>query len=163
MKSILQYKNILAGLIIIVIFGLIMKNMWEKHTAVIKKLEAQRLELEKGKELVTKWTAVTRQIDTLTKTFIKDTTAFKTLVEDQAKTSRINVNSLIPSKKEKDLYVEATINIKGYSNSYTDVVKFVKALEEKNIITDSLRIKADREDRDKRNIDVNFKSSVIND
>lgn len=159
MKKILYYKNFILGIIIIVMVVFVTKDMIAKHKLIMKKLEVKRAELEKGKELIAKWQGVAKEIDTLTRGFFsKDPTLFKTFVEQQAKAANISVNSLSPLNKQKDFYLESTITIKGYSDAYANVAKFIQILESKNINTETLHVKADAK---KRNIDIVLKAFIM--
>ncbi|MDP2922617.1 MAG: hypothetical protein Q8O30_02705 [Candidatus Omnitrophota bacterium] len=165
MKDILRYKNVIAAVVVIIIFIFVIKSTIEKHYAVMKILEAQKLELENGKKLINNWQETNRQIRELAdKFFAKDTSQFKTFVEQQAQSSGITVNSLVPSKQKKDFYLEVTISIKGTPGAYEDIVKFIKSLEDKNITTEMLRVSNDLYgNQRKRNIEITLKSFLMKD
>lgn len=160
MKKILYYKNFFAGVVVVIIIILISKDMLEKHSLAMKKLEEQRQELERGKISIKKWQGLAVNIDTIKKNFFaKDTALFKTFVEQQVQAANISVNLLTPSKKQKDFYFDVAINIKGYTETYTNVVKFIKGLESKNITVESLRIVPDAQKR--KLIEIVLRSYVI--
>jgi hypothetical protein len=158
-KKILYYKNFIAGAIIILITISVAKDIKQKHQLAMKKLGVKKQELAKGKESVLKWQVITSEIDKLAKNFFsKDTSQFRTFVEQQAKIAGININSISPANKEKDFYWESTVNIKGNCAAYANITKFLSSLESKNINVESLHIKAAAK---KRTIDAVLKAFVM--
>jgi preprotein translocase subunit YajC len=150
----------MVGILIIAITFYFAKDMIRKNKLVMKKLEEQKQQLEKGKQAILTWQALTSEIENLTKNlFSKDTTALKAFVEHEAQVTGININSFSPSNKEKDFYWESGIIIRGNSDSYRDITKFLNNLEARNVGTESLHIKGEK---DKRIIDIVLKSFVLN-
>jgi len=163
MKSLAQYKNIFAVIVVILVFVFLMKKMVEKNSLVMKDLEAQKSELEKGRELISKWQAADRQIQEASRAFFKDSSSFRSLVEESAQKSNITVESLTPAKQEKDLYTEATINLKGIAKRYSQITDFITSIEGASIMADNLKVKRDTEGKQGIDMDVTLKVFIIRD
>jgi hypothetical protein len=116
--------------------------------------------LAKIKDLIGKYQGLVAEAARLKLSFFSgEPNIFKTFVEGRAQEAGITVNSLTPSKKGKDFYWESNISIRGFSPGYANIIKFIKALEAKNITTDSLRIRSDAQK--KRTLEVTLKAFGI--
>lgn len=161
MKELLRYKNILASIIIIVAFTFTAKTLWKKYTLELATLKAKMEALEKGKETIEQWNALSVQYDKVAKDFFaKDESLFKKFVEQKTKSSGINVNYLSPSRKSAGFYTEVSFALRASSDSYSNILNFVKALEERKIIIESLRV---RNSGNKRSADITVKSFILED
>jgi hypothetical protein len=80
-------------------------------------------------------------------------------VEEKSKNAGLSVNYLSPTSQNKDFYLEIVINLRATSDSYANIINFLRSIEEKKIIVEKFRLRKDSEE--KRNFEVNFKSFII--
>lgn len=160
MKDILRYKNVLLSILIVVVFFFILKGLWERHSLVIEDLKKKTSDLEKGRLLIEKWNMVSGEYDRLKEGFaMKGEGSFKKFLEEKTKDYGINVTYLSPSRKQEDFYSEVSFNLRANSDLYETIVSFIKSLEEKRVIMETLRIRS--ADDKKRSIDLTVKSFII--
>lgn len=144
MKDLARYKNILLVIVIIVVFFFVIRNMRSAHASQMKKLENDKSKMEENVNLMTQWALVNGKYNDLAKKFLsRDPLSFKRLVEAKANQFNITIDSLRPSHEDKGFYWGANI-ILNVSATYRDNVRFITALQGKNIAIKSLDMQRSR-------------------
>lgn len=144
LKAILPYKNIIAGLTIIIIFGVAIRNVFFHYSLQKEEIAVKRQKLKEKELTIKRWNKVKAAADNLDSVFlIEDTLSFKKFVEKKAKDSKINILSLRISNVKKDLYQETVMQL-NIRCAYDDFIIFTKAIEEKSIVIEKTAISRDR-------------------
>lgn len=160
MKNILRYKNIVISIVIIIVFIFVTKNIVSKYFSTIESLKTKMSDLEKGKLSIERWNIATLYYDKLAEAFFsKDPSLFKTFVDQQSKKYNINISYLSPSRRQEDFYLDSSLNLRAFADSYANIVNFVKSLEEKKIIIETLRIK--NGDKNKRSVEMSLRTYIL--
>lgn len=140
-KAILPYKNIIIGVIIIIVFAAVVQGTFSHYSLQSKEIEAKMQELEEGEKTIERWGKLKLEREVLGGSFLaEDTLFFKKFVEEKANDSGINITSLNTSSMEKDLFWETTIQL-GITCFYEDFIVFIKAIEEKSVVIEKVGIK----------------------
>lgn len=160
MKGLLRYKNIVISLIIIVVFIFVIRGVVSKYFFTLNDLKTKMSNLEKGKLLIERWNIASLYYDKLSESFFsKDPGLFKTFVEQQSKKHDINVSYLSPSRRNEDFYINASMNLRASTNSYANIISFVRSLEEKRIIIETLRIRG--EAKNTRSAEMSLRAFIL--
>ena len=159
MKEILKYKNIVAAVIIVIIFALVINKLSGHYTLEKQKIAEKREVLEKGKKTLEEWqglnTAYKREASNF---FSKDASIFKTFVEQKAQGNKLGITSLSVSKADEDFYWQATTKI-SFTCTYDRLIGFIGDLEKKNV--EIARMKVKTSEKDKVNVDADLKGIVL--
>jgi len=159
-KSILRYKNIVISLAIIVAFIFVAKGVFSKYSSTLSDLKTKMSDLEKGKLLIERWNIATLYYDKLAESFFsKDPSLFKTFVDQQSGKYGINVSYLSPSRRQEEFYIDSSLSLRASTDSYANIVSFIKSLEEKKIIIETLRIR--NEDKNRRSTEMSLRTYIL--
>lgn len=140
MESITKYKNFIAAVIVIAVFAWVGKTMFADYTSKKAALQVQREAIDRERNLMDRWGMATTEYGTISKRFFeKDPAVFKRFVEDSAQSCNIAINSLSTAKSEEGVLLNVKLNIRAQS-SYKNLLRFVRALEEKNISVERMAI-----------------------
>lgn len=132
-KDLLYYKNTLATIAIVVIFGLVAKSIVADYNQKLVSLDKEKKKNQEYKWSVEEYNSLKSRYDSLAeKYFQKDSMALKNYVERAAVNQGIQINSLRPSREEEGFYWVDKIAIE-IDASYYSFVQFVKDLESKRI------------------------------
>lgn len=146
-KVLSPYKNIIIGLVIIVVFARITQGIISQYSLKKEETVVKTQELEEGERTIEKWRKLKRDSKELAIRFLtEDSLFFKKFVEEKANSLGIKITSLNTSSEEKDLYWEVTMQL-GMACSYKDFTAFVKAMEEKGVVIERVTIANSREDK----------------
>ncbi|MFA6281895.1 MAG: hypothetical protein WCY05_05285, partial [Candidatus Omnitrophota bacterium] len=91
--------------------------------------------------------------------FSKNPSLFKTFVDQQSRKHNIVVSYLSPSRGQGEFYIESSLNLRASADSYKSIVSFIKALEEKRITTETLRIRNEANNR--RSVEMSLRTYII--
>lgn len=139
-KTLLPYKNIIIGVIIIIVFAAVAQGTFSHYSLQKKEIEAKMQELEEGEKTIKRWEKLKSEREVLGSSFLaEDTLFFKKFVEEKANDSGINITSLKTSNIEKGLFWETTMQL-GITCSYEDFIVFIKAIEEKSVVIERVTI-----------------------
>ena len=159
-KALSQYKNLFIGLAIIITFAMLVQGILSHYSLQRDEIDAKILELEEGERTIMRWKKLNWDVEELNKSFLtKDTLSFKKFLEEKANSLGIRITSLRTSHVEKDFYWEATIHL-GMEGSYKDFIEFIKAIEEKSVVAEKIKIASGKNVRDEK-IDVTLKGFII--
>jgi hypothetical protein len=159
-KNILRYKNIVISLAIIIVFIFVTKNVVSKYFSTINDLKTKMSDLEKGKLLIERWNIATLYYEKLADAFFsKDPSLFKTFVDQQSRKYNINVSYLSPSRRQEDFYIDSSLNLRASADSYASITSFMKALEEKKITVETLRIR--NEGKNRRSVEMSLRTYIL--
>lgn len=137
-KDLLKHKDKFIAVVIIIIFGVIIKNTWVKFDAKSKAIAEQMNLLSENKKIIDEWNKADEEYKNKIKNFpFKDITTFKRFVEQKTKEENIYISSMRPSQEDKNFYRESKI-VLDFTSSYKNIVNFVKALEENNATIEKL-------------------------
>lgn len=159
-KSISRYKNILAAILVVIVFIGVNYNIFSKHSMEMEKLESEVKKINEGKKIIKRWGKTKADYKELSKVFLtEDAMAFKQFVREKANFFNTDIRSLKASYEEKDDYLEVPIHLKiiGF---YKDFVGFIKAIEEKTIEVNNVRITR-RKGSDVVDVDLSLKGLII--
>jgi Tfp pilus assembly protein PilO len=132
-KDILRYKNTLAAIAIIVIFGLIAKNIVSTHKQNMSVLEKEKEKIKEHRELVSKHqTLKAKYSNLIQKYFQGNEIDLKSYLERVANGYGLQISSVRPSQKSEEFYKinELAINLEG---TYHNFVQFLNDLEKQNM------------------------------
>ena len=140
MESIAKYKNFIAAVVVIAVFAWVTKAMISDYTSKKAVLKNKQEAIAKEKELVDRWLKSADAYSNIAARFFrKDPSLFKRFVEDSAQSNNIAINALSTTKNEETLLIDVKLTIHTQS-SYRNFLRFIKAVEEKNISVERLAI-----------------------
>ena len=140
MKKILQYKNLILGIVIIFIFGIITRSISSHYSLEKEKLKIQESKLQDNKKITEKWKNLEKEYKELSKKFLNGgVLVFKKSVEEKAQASGVDIISLSISRADKEFYREEIIKM-NLEGSYKNFRDFIKSLEEESIEIERLKI-----------------------
>ncbi len=132
-KDVLRYKNILAAIALIFIFGFIVLNIITAHNQRMVALDKEKNKIEGYRQLVKRYRALTSDYSNLAKKYFQGNEIdFKSYVGRVANIQGLQIVSLRPSQKREKYYKinELTISLDGF---YHNFVQFIRELEEENM------------------------------
>ncbi len=155
-----QYKNPFIGFAIIIIIAIIAQDIFSRYSLEEEEIASKMQELEEGWQTIMRWENLRSEAEELAMSFLtKDTLFFKKFVEGKANSSGIKIISLKTSNVEKDLYWETTIEL-GVAGSYKNFTDFIRAIEEKSVVAEKIRITSGQNVRDEK-IDLTLKGFIL--
>ena len=155
-----QYKNIFIGLAIIIIIAIIAQSVFSHYSLEKEKIASKMQELKEGERTIKRWQKLSLDDEELNKSFLaKDTLFFKKFVEEKANNFGIKITALKTTNIEKDLYWETIMKL-GMACSYRELVDFIKAIEEKSVVLQKIKIVSGKDVRDER-VDLTLKGFII--
>ncbi|MCF7870806.1 MAG: type 4a pilus biogenesis protein PilO [Candidatus Omnitrophica bacterium] len=132
-KSLFYYKNTLTAIAIVAVFGFAAKIIVADYNQKMQFLDKEKKKKQAYKWLVEEYNSLKSRYDSLAeKYFQKDSMALKNYVEKAAANQGMQINSLRPSREEKDFYWIEKIALE-IDAPYYNFVQFVKDLESKKI------------------------------
>jgi len=159
-KALSQYRNPLIGFAIVIIFAIIVQGIFSHYSLEKEEIASKMRKLEEGEQTIMRWERLSLDAEEIGRSFLtKDTLFFKKFVEEKANSFGIKITSLKTSSVEKDLYWEAKMQL-GMDCSYKDFTAFVKAVEEKGVAVERVRIISGQNVRDEK-IDLALKGFII--
>ncbi|MDP8290136.1 MAG: hypothetical protein P9M02_04115 [Candidatus Susulua stagnicola] len=159
-KSLLQYKNLIVSLVIIIIVGILAQLMFSYYSLQESSVDTKNNGLEVGKQAIDRWRELKGEINELDDIFLaKDPLAIKKFVEEKANAFDIKIISLNTSDEETNLYWEITVQL-GMECIYKDFTAFIKSVEEKSIIAEDIRIISDKGSNSEK-INLKLKGFVL--
>ena len=139
-KIISPYKNIIAGLTIIIVFIIVIRSIFSHYSLQKEEAAAKIRESEKKELIIERWEKLKRNGDEMDNVFLaEDTLLFKKVVEEKAKASNINITSIKTSTIEKDFYWETIMQL-NIACAYNDFITFARGIEEKSIAIERAKI-----------------------
>jgi cell division protein FtsL len=132
-KDILRYKNILAAIIIVVIFWFIGKNIIAGYNQKMQSLSEKKKEKQEYKQMADQYSKLNSQYASLAQKYFQgDEIDFKNYVEVLASEKSLQLEALRPIQKSGRFYKinKLAVDMKGL---YSGFVQFIKELEENNI------------------------------
>lgn len=133
-KNISPYKNIIASLIIVIVFVIIIRSIVSHYSFQENKIAERIQELEKGDSTIKKWEKLKSERNELDSIFLgEDSLFFKKFIEEKANASKINITLLKTFNTEKDLYWETKMEL-NIACTYRDFIAFTEAIEKKSVI-----------------------------
>jgi len=154
------YKNIIIGAVIIFTFVRIAQGTISQYSLEKEAIAVKMRELEDGEITMERWEKLGWDRKELGSRFLtRDTLTLKKFVEENANSFGIKITSLKTSNVEKDLYTEATMQL-GMVCSYGNFTAFVKAVEEKGVAVERVRIVSGKDGRDEK-VDLALKGFII--
>ncbi len=158
MQDLLKHKNLLATLLIVVVFGIMAYSIYSHYTMEEEKIVKRLKTLKEGEESIEDWKKVIIEEKKARRDFIIDDTLFlKKFIEESARHAGITITSLKPNQLEKDFYWEVKIQLRAMC-PYMSFVEFMKLIEEKSLGLDRIRI--ERKDG-QANIDLYLNAIVL--
>lgn len=155
-KELGNYKNIIAIIVIVIIGGFFMRNYFINYQQDLKKIEAKTVLLENTKNKAEEWRRQSEEYQDLSKYFLtQQPLIVKKYVEKEAKDKSIEINSLKTNKEMRDSLQSVTIELSLTTRSYSNLVSFIKSLEEKNIFIDNFFIDKNQNNKIKARINLN--------
>ncbi|MFO8052374.1 MAG: hypothetical protein R6U54_00205 [Candidatus Omnitrophota bacterium] len=153
-KDLLQYKNIIVVIVVIIAALLFVHNSYSGYQSKLEKIKDKKKGLEQAKIELKRWETAKDKYNQLTDDFFKDDSiTFKRYVEEKARNTKVTIDSLRTSRKEKDFYQEAAIQL-GLDSSYKNLVNFIRELEEKSIDIKSMSLQKARDKKLKSDLDL---------
>ncbi|MCF7872615.1 MAG: type 4a pilus biogenesis protein PilO [Candidatus Omnitrophica bacterium] len=153
-KDLLQYKNIVAVSVVIIAALLFVNNSYSGYQNDLRKIKDQEKALEQAKTELQRWEEAKNKYNQLVDVFFKDNSiAFKRYVEEKAKNTNVTIDSLRTSRREKDFYQEAVIQL-GLDSSYKDLVNFIAELEKRNIDIKNMSLRKAKDKELRVNLDL---------
>lgn len=132
-RIISPYKNIIAGLAIIIVFSIVIRGISSHFSLQKEEIAAKTRELEERELIIKRWERLKRDKNKMGNVFLaEDTLLFKKTVEEKAKASSINIDSIKTSNMEKDFYWETAMQL-NITCTYSNFVIFIRGIEEKSI------------------------------
>ena len=139
-RIISPYKNIIAGLAIIIVFCMVVRGMFSHYSLQKEGVAAKTRESEERELIIKRWERLKRDKDEMSKVFLtEDTLLFKKIVEEKAKASNISISSIKTSNMEKDFYWETIMQL-SVTCAYNDIISFARGIEEKSIVIEKAEI-----------------------
>jgi len=158
MEAILKYKNTVIAIIIIVAFAWVLNNMNTHYIRQEKRLAVKEQELKDGKKTIEKWSKLQGDFRQLGKEFFaKDTLLVKSFVEEKAQANRVDIVNLSSTVIDEDFYWKVEVKVRTICE-YEDFIELIKALEDKNINVQGMKISRDK---NKIKADATLKGIVI--
>ena len=132
-KAILPYKNVAAGIAIVVVFAIMIHSVFSHYSLQNEKIAVRMQKIEKEDLTIKKWEKLKIDSSELNSVFLAgDTLVFKKFIEEKAKASKINITLLKAFNTEKDLYWETKMQLNIHC-AYNDFIAFMAAIEEKSV------------------------------
>lgn len=158
-KDLAQYKNIVVIIIIIAAALLFLYNAYNRYQNEVVKIKEKEEALQQAETELQIWKETKKRYKKLADDFFGEgPLAFKKYVEETARSTEVNINSLRTSRTKKDFYQEAIIKL-GLDSPYESLVNFVAELEKKNVVINSMRLQKKR--NKKLNIDLGLKAVLF--
>lgn len=133
MRYLLQYKNEIIIVFIILFFSLAVKGKIGSYGRRIQEIKVERDNLEKNRALSLQWEKTEKDYEKLKNKFFRtDIAGLKRFVEEKAKAAAMDLEYFSPSYNEQQFYWDTTMEMRSIA-AYKEVVNFVKLLEEENI------------------------------
>ncbi|MBU2103353.1 MAG: hypothetical protein ABH865_07775 [Candidatus Omnitrophota bacterium] len=140
MEGLGRYKNVLAALVIIVVFAFGAKKIFEDYQLKGRKLQEYKQIIDKGRESMERWQKASGEYNTIAaKFFQQDPALFKRFVEDAAQSSNVMISSSSITKEEKGQFLYVKLSMKSQA-SYRNLTRFIKAVEAKTVKFEQLMI-----------------------
>jgi len=160
LKALSQYKNSLLSIVIIIAFAILVQGTLSYYSLQKNEIVVKLQELEEGEQTMIRWQRLGLDAEELEKSFLaKDTLFFKKFVEEKANSLGIKITSLRTSNLEKDLYWEVTMHL-GMVCLYKDFINFMKAIEEKSVVAEKIKITSGQNVKDEE-IDLTLKGFIL--
>ncbi|MCF7916425.1 MAG: hypothetical protein K9L61_01445 [Candidatus Omnitrophica bacterium] len=158
-KDLAQYKNIIVVIVVIGAALLFIYNAYSGYQNGIAKIKEKEEALQQAETDLQIWKETKNRYRKLADDFFgEDPLAFKKYVEEVARSTGVNINSLKTSRTKRDFYQEAIIQL-GLNSSYENLVNFVAGLEKKNVVINSMML---QKNRDKElNVDFSLKAILF--
>lgn len=135
MKILNRFKNQIILLVIIVVSVMIIKNILKDFSQKMVEVENLQSEVDHTVTLLDRWGKLSKEyLELSDRCSFSEENFFYRFVEDVARNSKINLNSLTPSRLEKQYYTEVKVDLK-ISSSYENITNFIKTIEENSKIT----------------------------
>ncbi len=136
-KELGNYKNTIAIIVIVIIGGFFMRNYFINYQQDLKKIEEKTVFLENTKNKAKEWRNLREEYRSLSKDFLdQQPLIVKKYVEEEARRNNIEVSSLKTNKKMVGSFQNVTMELSLTIRSYSNLVSFIKSVEEKNIFID---------------------------
>ena len=127
-----KYKNILLVLVICVFIFIVGKNMFADFNNQKHGFDEEKKKVEEYKELIEQWKIMSRKYEETKQGLFDDPFTFKKFVESKARNHGIRIETFRPTEKDSGFFLEGNIEL-SFAAAYSDTVKFVSSLKEKNI------------------------------
>lgn len=158
MTILLQYRNLILGMIIIFVFVVIARNVHSHYSQQLGEVAKQRQVLEKGKKTLEEWARLQGEYNQVSAKLIKeDVLALKKFIEQKAQAAGMRIESLNFSQADEGFYWQVTIRISAAS-AYKNFAKFMDSLKEKTIQAEQIRVVGARETV---KMDLNLKGVIV--
>lgn len=149
-KVLSQYKNPLIGVGIIIIFAILVQGILSYYSLQRDEVAAKMRELVEGERTIMSWNKLSMDAEELGRNFLtKDTLFFKKFIEGKANSLGIRITSLKTSSSEEELYWEVVMDL-GMKGSYKDFIEFIRAIEEKSVVAEKIRITSGQNVKDEQ-------------
>lgn len=134
-KYLLQYKNEISIVVVVLVFGVVIKNNVSRYFKEMKEIKREVKMTEENRTLAEQWMIASNQYQDVKKEFFSegaDTASFKRFVEDKAKEAEVELDYLKQSQTDTPFLFCVSIDLKTGA-AYKNIVWFFKLLEAKKV------------------------------
>lgn len=159
MDIIFKYKNLFVLIVIILFFAFIFNKVYNSYQIKSENIKNIKDIVDNKKIIAEKLLDIRNKKNIILEKFFKDPLEIKKYIEDKARESFLDIDSVKIDRRDEEFFLEITVNLLAKS-SYKNFLNFLRKIEDKNIIIERLYLKKS-DDPGKINEEILLKGYIV--
>ena len=159
MDIIFKYKNLFVLIVIILFFAFIFNKVYNSYQIKSENIKNIKNIVDNKKIIAEKLLDIRNKKNIILEKFFKDPLEIKKYIEDKARESFLDIDSVKIDRRDEEFFLEITVNLLAKS-SYKNFLNFLRKIEDKNIIIERLYLKKS-DDPGKINEEILLKGYIV--
>jgi len=159
MDIIFKYKNLFVLIVIILFFAFIFNKVYNSYQIKSENIKNIKNIVDNKKIIAEKLLDIRNKKNIILEKFFKDPLEVKKYIEDKARESFLDIDSVKIDRRDEEFFLEITVNLLAKS-SYKNFLNFLRKIEDKNIIIERLYLKKS-DDPGKINEEILLKGYIV--
>jgi len=159
MDIIFKYKNLFVLIVIILFFAFIFNKVYNSYQIKSENIKNIKDIVDNKKIIAEKLLDIRNKKNIILGKFFKDPLEVKKYIEDKARESFLDIDSVKIDRRDEEFFLDITVNLLAKS-SYKNFLNFLRKIEDKNIIIERLYLKKS-DDPGKINEEILLKGYIV--